>query len=278
MTTENFLQTESYKSFLRSEFLSCKHSSYFETYDVLFQKYRGEPVTIVEIGVKSGGSLFMWRDYFGSDARIIGVELNPSAKKWESYGFEIFIGSQSDEEFWDRFIDQVGQIDILIDDGGHTYEQQIITVEKMISSINDGGVLVVEDTHTSYMDGFGPRKWSFIEYSKNLIDRINSRHERYGNVSPETRIWSIEFFDSIVALKVNSLATADSSRPISNRSESDNSLDYRYEDGNRNLETLDQLRRRLRKLKRVIPFAKLLSRQLENWIGSRGFKARRFFK
>ena len=36
----------------------------------------------------------MWRDYFGKDARIIGIDLNPEAKKWEKHGFEIFIGNQ----------------------------------------------------------------------------------------------------------------------------------------------------------------------------------------
>ena len=31
----------------------------------------------------------MWRDYFGPKARIIGVDFNPNAKKWEEHGFEI---------------------------------------------------------------------------------------------------------------------------------------------------------------------------------------------
>ena len=36
-------------------------------------------------------------------ARIIGVDLNQNAKKWEKYGFDIFIGDQSDPEFWSNF-------------------------------------------------------------------------------------------------------------------------------------------------------------------------------
>ncbi len=43
---------------------------------------------------------FMWRNFFGSKARIIGIDMNPNAKKWEKHGFEIFIGSQSDKNFW----------------------------------------------------------------------------------------------------------------------------------------------------------------------------------
>ena len=105
--------------------------------------------------------------FFGKKARIIGVEFNPAAKKWEKDGFEIFIGSQSDEKFWDNFFKKIGSVDIILDDGGHTNEQQIVTAHKGIPFIKDGGLLIVEDTHTSYMTKFGnPSKYSFIEWSK----------------------------------------------------------------------------------------------------------------
>jgi hypothetical protein len=91
--------TLSYESYLKSPFKSIKHSTYFDIYDDLFSRYRNKNITFVEIGILGGGSLFMWRDFFGPEARIIGVDLNPSAKKWEGEGFEIFIGSQSDEKF-----------------------------------------------------------------------------------------------------------------------------------------------------------------------------------
>jgi len=57
----------------------------------------------VEIGVANGGSLFMWRSFFGKKARIIGIDFNPTAKKWEKYGFEIFIGNQAHSIFWNFF-------------------------------------------------------------------------------------------------------------------------------------------------------------------------------
>jgi hypothetical protein len=200
--------TNSYQSFQNSPYKSTKHTTYFDIYDDLFSKYRGEKITFVEIGVLGGGSLFMWRDFFGEEARIIGIDLNPSAKKWEKDGFEIFIGSQSDTNFWNNFTSQVKGIDIVLDDGGHTYEQQIITAESLLPFINDGGLLVVEDTHTSYMSrNFGLKRYSFMEYVKRLADRINFRFGGFNNKSAESRIWSIQIYESIVAFHINKKAT-----------------------------------------------------------------------
>ena len=216
----------SYKSFLNSKYLSTKHTTYFEVYDEVFKKYINKDVTFVEIGVLSGGSLFMWRKFFGPKARIIGIDLNPEAKKWEKEGFEIYIGSQSDENFWNEFIKKVGPIDIVLDDGGHTYDQQIITVEMLVENINDGGVLVVEDTHSSYMKGFGNQKYSFINYTKKIIDKINYRFSGFNNKS-EKRIWSISFYESIVVFRINN---SSESKPISNNGISDSAKDFRGED------------------------------------------------
>jgi hypothetical protein len=126
-------------AFYNSPYSSIKQSSYFYVYDQLFKKFIGEKVTFVEIGVLNGGSLFMWRNFFGPKARIIGVDRNPSAIVWRDFGFEIYIGDQADPDFWKSFNASVGNIDVVLDDGGHKYLQQIITVEKLVENINDGG-------------------------------------------------------------------------------------------------------------------------------------------
>ena len=47
---------------------------------------------------------------------------------------------------------------------------------KSIPNIKDGGIILIEDTHTSYSKRFGnPSKYSFINYSKYLVDVVNSR-------------------------------------------------------------------------------------------------------
>jgi hypothetical protein len=77
----------------------------------------------------------MWRDFLGPKATIIGVDSNPDAKKWAKDGFIIEIGDQSDPIFWDYFFSKFPKIDVLLDDGGHTNKQQIITTLKSVGHV-----------------------------------------------------------------------------------------------------------------------------------------------
>jgi hypothetical protein len=172
----------------------------------------------------------MWREYLGPQARIIGVDLNPAAKMWEQHGFEIFIGDQASEAFWHQFFNAVGPVDVLIDDGGHTNLQQIVTVHSAVKHIRDGGVLIVEDVHASYFREFGnPWGRSFIGFTSKIVGAVNSRaaalktrRERYAN-----RVHQVSFFESIVALHINTTLCKKSS-PTSNGGVTQNASDFRY--------------------------------------------------
>lgn len=221
-----------YESYKKSPYLSLKHSSYFQVYADLLDQYRNKPITFVDVGVANGGSLFMWRDYFGVSVRIIGIDFNPNAKKFEKDGFEIHIGSQSDPDFWENFFKSVGSVDIILDDGGHTFEQQIVTVHSCIPNINEGGLIIVEDTHTSYAPSFGyPTKYSFIEWTKKLIDNVNSRfpHVKVSDLPYKESIYSITIFESIVAFKIYPSKCYESV-PTSNDGIFANAEDFRYKD------------------------------------------------
>ena len=266
----------SYQSYKKSPFHSTKHTTYFETYDALLSPYRDKEIVFVEIGILEGGSLFMWRDFFGPKARIIGVDLNPNAKKWEAHGFEIFIGSQSDEAFWEAFVKEVGPVDVVLDDGGHTYEQQIVTTEYLIENIKEGGMLVVEDTHTSYMDGFGPKKYSFMEYTKKLADAINMRFGSFQQSAPDRRIWSIEIFESIVAFKVNRKASNLRSEFTENGGAHDHARDYRYHE-NAAVGGFDRAKGKLGFLK-AVPGMRQIAQTIRIMLANRNSKARHYFR
>ena len=68
------------RSFKSSPKYSIKWSNYFEIYENLFKRFVNKKITLVEVGIGNGGSLFMWRNYFGKKAKIIGIELNPEVK------------------------------------------------------------------------------------------------------------------------------------------------------------------------------------------------------
>ena len=223
---------EIYKSYLASPYLSLKHSAYFQVYEELLSKYRNKKITFVEVGVLNGGSLFMWRDFFGPESRIIGVDFNPLAKRWEEDGFEIFIGSQSSPDFWRDFFSSIGMVDVLLDDGGHTNEQQIVTTHQSIPFIKDGGLLIVEDVHASYFKDFGnPSKYSFINYAKLFIDGINARFPGVEVVKNMFRdaVYSAHFYDSIVAFSVDRRKCFVSSW-TSNEGQTFEAEDYRHHD------------------------------------------------
>ena len=76
------------KSFQSSPKYSIKWSNYFDIYQSLLKKFVNKKIILAEVGVGNGGSLFMWRNFFGKKAQIIGIELNPEAKKLERHGFK----------------------------------------------------------------------------------------------------------------------------------------------------------------------------------------------
>jgi hypothetical protein len=127
-----------------------KWDHYLPVYDRHFAKFRGTEVHILEIGVFSGGSLEMWRDYFGPKAHIYGVDVREACLSYETDRTRIFIGDQSDAAFWAKFRAEVPNLDIVVDDGGHRAPEQIATIEGLLPHMRPGGVFVCEDVHFEY--------------------------------------------------------------------------------------------------------------------------------
>ncbi len=268
-----------FEIFNKVKFRSLKHSNYFEIYDELFEKYREKKITFVEIGVTNGGSLMMWREYF-KEANIIGIDFNPSAKKWEEYGFKIFIGDQSDPKFWTDFFSKVGKIDILIDDGGHTNQQQISTFHSCYENINENGIILFEDTHSSYLKEFGnPSKYSFMNFCYNLVDVMNKKiiHQK---IPPYLkRIYKIEFYQSIVVFFFNK-DKAKASHAVDNKGEVINAEDFRLKD-TKVFNFIDKIKDKFRRsvnikiynlLKKIYPIFKYLVFKLKNRKNKKFFK------
>lgn len=191
---------------------AIKWPSYLEIYERHFNKFVGKRPVVVEVGICHGGSLEMWKKYFGADATVIGIDIYEDFVNTTIDGCELVLGDQNDPEFWNTFFQTHPDIDVFIDDGGHQAHQQITTAESVWSHMKEGSVFLCEDTHTSYFPDYFDRSGkykTFIEYSKNLLEilHINYRidSERNSELDRLVDLYKdlncICYYDSVVVLE-----------------------------------------------------------------------------
>lgn len=185
-----------------------KWAHYLDAYDHHFARFRNREVHVLEIGVNEGGSLQMWKEYFGPEAHIYGVDVKEKCRQYEEDRIRIWIGDQGDRAFLRELRRSIPRLDIVVDDGGHTMSQQIATFEELFPHLAPDGVYVCEDTHTSYWQEFGGgyrARGTFMEYAKDLVDRLNAWHSRDPEsfrVDELTRtMHSLHFYPSMVVVE-----------------------------------------------------------------------------
>lgn len=156
-----------------------KWDHYFDVYHRHLQRFRGNEVHILEIGIYSGGSLDMWHDYFGPHCHVYGVDTQEECLRYQSDSTRVFIGDQADRDFWRRFRTEVPKLDVVVDDGGHQPHQQATSLEELLPHLQPGGVYIVEDLHS-----IGNR---FAAYVSGLIQALNAYRGIADHANPERR-------------------------------------------------------------------------------------------
>lgn len=192
-----------------------KWHHYLEVYERYLRRFTAVPsgrdfcpkYRLLEIGVQRGGSLEIWREFLGPSAVIRGLDIDPACQAHQNLekGLFVYIGSQNDPDLLRSIVSEMGGIDVVVDDGGHYNSDQIVTFETLYPLLNDGGVYICEDTHTSYWPEYGGSpsgQGSFIEYAKCLVDQLHGWHT--DAVKDETfasRTRSVLFYDSMVVIE-----------------------------------------------------------------------------
>ena len=150
----------------------------------------------------------MWKGFLGPDARLTFLDIDPACAELQVAGTKVEIGDQSDPAFLDRIGRTFGPFDLIVDDGGHKMHQQITSFRHLWPNLNDRGLYIIEDTHTSYWPGFGGglrTPGSFIEFAKDLIDRMHSWYTEDDVGFPlhplAREIGGIRFYDSLVVIE-----------------------------------------------------------------------------
>lgn len=153
------------------EFGTDKASHGFcEPYEKAMKHLRDEPVRLLEIGVKRGCSMQMWRKYFHR-GEIHGLDIDLSRVTCDKKNCHIvdtgsrsalikFIESAHCKQPWD----------IILDDGGHYMNQQQVGFDILWTQVKPGGMYIIEDLQSSFWPIFNqdeqPTTWEMLNAFK----------------------------------------------------------------------------------------------------------------
>ncbi|MDD9921811.1 MAG: hypothetical protein OXQ92_05960 [Boseongicola sp.] len=131
---------------------------YTELYQMLFQPYRNRQIHFMEMGLLVGGpehgedvdretrdlpSIRMWLEFF-SEARITGLDVSDFS--WFEHDRFNFVRCDMDERANIRdAADQVGPVDIVIDDASHASHHQQYAFLELFPKVTSGGLYIIED-------------------------------------------------------------------------------------------------------------------------------------
>ena len=188
--------------------VSKKWRHYLEIYDRHLGRFRDKATRLLEMGVEHGGSLQVWRRYLGKAAVIHGLDASPRTAQIDDPDLAVHVGNQVDTGLLSRIVEQMGGLDVVVDDCGHRCDHQITTFEHLFPLVADGGIYICEDTHSSYWRHYGGglrAPGSFIEYAKGLMDAMHARYlEAPDTLETDPRldgVHSVAVYDSMVVIE-----------------------------------------------------------------------------
>lgn len=194
-----------------SDRAAFKWHHYLPIYDRYFKYWRGKEVRFLEVGVASGGSLDMWRKYFGQRAKIFGIDIDEDCQHLDGISGTVRIGSQSDREFLEQVVEEMGgEIDVVLDDGSHNMNDIKATLATLFPKMSDNGIYMVEDLHTSYWRQFGGgyfARGNFFNHVRSLIDDLHRWYHVFPVRHPRISDYcsAIHIHDSICVFEKGSM-------------------------------------------------------------------------
>lgn len=195
-----------------------KWDHYLPIYEQLLGRYADgfadenggrRPLRFLEIGVSEGGSLEVWRQYFGPEAVIHGLDIDPlCAFVVPGTVARVHIGSQDDGDLLRQVVEEMGGVDVILDDGSHVASHQRATFDVLWPLLSEGGMYICEDLHTAYWPGYEGglhRPGQFISVAKALVDGMHRWYARMPDTrlhrSGQHEVGAVHFYDSIVAIE-----------------------------------------------------------------------------
>ena len=182
-----------------------KWHHYLPLYERYFGAWRGRPVRFLEIGVSKGGSLQMWRKWLGDKAVLCGIDINPACAEFDGQAGMVRIGSQDDPAFLKSVVEEMGGIDLVLDDGSHRMAHIKASLAALFPLLEVGGTYMIEDLQTAYWPKFGggyDEPGNFFRHLGEVIDDMHGWYHPHRPRHPETAgfVTGIHVHDSIAVL------------------------------------------------------------------------------
>ncbi len=131
--------------------------SYIDVYENLFSRLQNSARNVLEIGVKGGQSILLWKYYF-KNAHIYGMDISKKPKMIEDLDNISFYQRDAYKEESVNLFNGI-KFDLMIDDGPHTLDSMIFFAKYYSALLSENGIMVIEDVQKA--SWFEPIKNAF---------------------------------------------------------------------------------------------------------------------
>jgi len=123
------------------------HKYFEKVYEAELLPYKNNSKLVVELGIETGNSLRIWKQYFKCD--VIGLDKEDRWCNQQIKGCKLYKCDQGIASDLEGISQTINNADIIIDDGSHRMHHQQPTFAILFKALRPGGLFVIEDLHTS---------------------------------------------------------------------------------------------------------------------------------
>lgn len=144
--------------------------NYLKHYDRIFTPIRDQHLILLEIGVWEAASLRMWKEYF-PNAEIVGIDIEDKSHYKEDRITTMVRDQSNVDDLLD--VTQTFDLNIIIDDGSHEAEHQILSFNTLFPYLKPDGYYIIEDTLCSFDKSRWGKNANVFDRIHQMVDEVN---------------------------------------------------------------------------------------------------------
>lgn len=149
---------------------SSLYHGYLDFYQKHLPKHEPEKIfTLMEVGIKDGASLRMWREFYPNAQYIGGMDIEP---RFDIEGCRTFQADATLKSSWKDFWPM--GFNVIIDDGSHlcSAQRKVFEICFYGDILKPGGFLILEDVHTSFLADYADESPTTYEWAMKIPEAI----------------------------------------------------------------------------------------------------------